>query len=58
MNQGNLQQPEKKLGIVKQLLALGMLFQASELLTNGGRSPIPTRILNQRQRRKRAAQTR
>lgn len=28
------------------------------ILTNGGRAPIPTRVLNQRQRRKRAAQTR
>lgn len=63
MNQTNLQQPKKK-GLVKILLgmfAMGNVVagqQAKSLLINGGRAPIPAKILNQRQKRKLKAQTR
>lgn len=58
MNNANTQHPEKKPSITKLMLQVGMIFQAGQLLTNGGRAPIPHRLPNQRQRRKRAAQTR
>lgn len=34
-----------------------MTRHQAELITNGGRAPIPTRVLNQRQKRKVARQT-
>lgn len=68
MKQGN---PNKKRGIIALISAMiaGMtsrpegvghtelVQRRSYLLTNGGVAPIPTRVLNQRQRRKRNRQT-
>ena len=69
MKQGN---PTKRFGLVAILSA--MISGATErpkdvnvsdlqrrkafVLTNGGKAPIPSKFLNQRQRRKRAAQMR
>jgi len=56
MNNANTQHPRFKR--VKCLLALAAAgnrsaaFEAARLLTNGGRAPIPSKMLNQRQRRK------
>lgn len=64
MNQSNLQQPKKDMGLVAQLLALfamgniGAGKLANDVLVNGHRGHIPGRLPNQRQRRKRMAQTR
>jgi len=68
MKQGN---PQKKMGRVAMLAAMisGMLStgnkaytmqmmqEKSMLLTNGGRAPIPGKMLNQRQKRKRYRQS-
>jgi len=48
-------------GVVKQLKSIGSAFHikmANDLLTNGGSAPIPSKMPNQKQRRKLAAQTR
>jgi len=64
MDNNNQSRPAKMPGIVANLLALAALgngyarIQANSLLTNGGRAPIPARFMNQRQKRKLAAQTR
>lgn len=57
MNNANTQQP-KKLNRTQILKSKGMIYEAEMLLTNGGMAPIPSKFLNQRQRRKRAAQMR
>ncbi len=65
MNNSNTQQPNVKIpGIVANLLVLaaagnfGAGHQAKMLLTNGGRAPIPFKMMNQRQKRKLASQMR
>lgn len=60
-NNTSKRKPESITKVLFKLALMGNVMacrQRADLLTNGGRAPIPTRILNQRQKRKRAAQTR